>query len=96
MTRHAITAGIILMGALYLPHPILCAVYMTPHSDESWADLATDGRPQKISFYAPVHGVGSIVLDTYIFVIPILVLRKLQVSRKKKLQLLSVFTVALW
>ncbi|KAK8059255.1 hypothetical protein PG996_009185 [Apiospora saccharicola] len=32
--------------------------------------------------------------DTYIFMIPLLVLRKLQVSRQKKLQLLGVFTVA--
>ncbi|KAH6653324.1 hypothetical protein BKA67DRAFT_569192 [Truncatella angustata] len=95
-TRYAITAGIIFMGMLYLPHPILVAVYMTPHSDETWADLALDGRPQKISLYAPVHGVGSIVLDTYIFIIPILVLRKLHVDRKKKLQLLAVFTVALF
>ncbi|KAK8015472.1 hypothetical protein PG990_008768 [Apiospora arundinis] len=67
---------------------------MTPLAGETWASLAMDGRPQKISIYAPIHGVGSIVLDTYIFIIPILVLRKLQVNQKKKLQLLGVFTVA--
>ncbi|KAK7981494.1 hypothetical protein PG988_003732 [Apiospora saccharicola] len=93
-TKYAITGGIIFMGILYLTHPVLVAVYMTPLAGETWASLATDGRPQHISIYAPIHGVCSIVLDTYIFMIPLLVLRKLQVSRQKKLQLLGVFTVA--
>ena len=93
-TRYAITGGIIFMALLYLTHPVLVAVYMTPLAGESWASLATDGRPQHISIYAPIHGIGSIVMDTYIFIIPLVVLRKLQVNQKKKLQLLGIFTVA--
>ncbi|KAI5857354.1 hypothetical protein GGS23DRAFT_345533 [Durotheca rogersii] len=92
--RWVIMAGIIFLGLLYLPHPILVGLYNAPRPGERWADLATNGMPQKISYYAPIHGVGSIVVDTYIFIIPLLVLSKLHISKQKRISLIAVFTIA--
>ncbi len=93
--RYAIWAGIIFSGIIYFPHTILVIVFNAPHGGQQWADLATNGMPQKLGFYAPVHGIGSIVLDIYIFIIPLLMITKLQVTSKKRLQLIGVFITAL-
>ncbi|TGJ78260.1 hypothetical protein E0Z10_g10498 [Xylaria hypoxylon] len=94
-TRIAIRVGLVFCGLLYLPHPILVAIFNTPHKGERWADLATNGNPQKIAFYAPIHGVGSIILDIYIFALPLPILYHLHISPQKRLKLLAVFVVAL-
>ncbi|KJZ69549.1 hypothetical protein HIM_11062 [Hirsutella minnesotensis 3608] len=94
--RLAIWAGIVACCFIYLPHTILVAIFNAPHIGQRWADLATNGMPQKLVFYAPIHGIGAIIIDIYIFIIPLLVLRKLRVSSKKRLQLLVVFLTALF
>ena len=90
-----IWAGIIFCGLIYLPHIVLVIVFNAPHGGATWADLATNGMPQKLAFYAPIHGIGSIVIDIYIFVIPLLMFRNLQVSSRKRIQLFAIFLTGL-
>ena len=93
--RIMIWAGIIFCGLIYLPHPILVIIFNAPHGGATWADLATNGMPQKLGFYAPIHGIGSIVIDIYIFIIPLLMFRNLQVSARKRIQLFAIFLTGL-
>ena len=93
--RIMIWAGIIFCGLIYLPHPILVIIFNAPHGSATWADLATNGMPQKLAFYAPIHGIGSIVIDIYIFIIPLLMFRNLQISSRKRMQLIAIFLTGL-
>ncbi|ROT42884.1 hypothetical protein SODALDRAFT_254171, partial [Sodiomyces alkalinus F11] len=93
--RWVIYSGVIFSGLIYLPHPILVAIFNTPRAGERWADLATNGRPQMLTFYAPIHGFGSVILDIFIFLVPLLILGKLHVPTKKRLQLMAVFAVGI-
>ncbi|KAI0965158.1 hypothetical protein F4678DRAFT_476821 [Xylaria arbuscula] len=93
-TRYMIWVGIALCSIIYLPHFVLVALFNAPRIGQKWSGLATNGMPQKLEFYAPIHGIGSIVIDIWIFIIPIFVLSKLRVKKKKKVQLVGVFLIA--
>ncbi|KAI0197820.1 hypothetical protein F4808DRAFT_286814 [Astrocystis sublimbata] len=91
----AIAAGILFCGLIYLPYPILVIIFNTPREGRTWADLATDPKSKRIAVYAPIHGVGSIIIDIYILALPLLIVYRLQASLRKRLNLLAVFAVAL-
>lgn len=91
--RWIIYGSIIFAGAIYLPHPVVVAALFSPRAGESWGDIATSGRPQQMAFYGPFHGIGSIVLDVFILVVPFFILKNLQLPTKKRLGLMVVFAV---
>lgn len=93
--RRLIIAVIIFSGLIYLPHPILVVVFEAPHAGQTWTDLAIDGMPQRLEYYAPIHGIGSVIIDVAILVIPLPVIKNLKVSKKKKAQLSAVFLTGL-
>lgn len=86
-----IKAAIGLSCLVYIPHPVLVIIFQTPRSGETWTDLATNGRPQKMTYYAPIHGVCEVILNIWMLIIPMLVIRNLQITRRKKIQLAAVF-----
>lgn len=94
-TKYMIWAGIALCSIVYLPHFVLVSLFNAPRVGRKWSELATNGMPQKLEFYAPLHGIGSIVIDIWIFIIPIIVLSKLRLNKKKKRQVVAIFLVAL-
>ncbi|KAI0484180.1 hypothetical protein GGR56DRAFT_612710 [Xylariaceae sp. FL0804] len=69
--RYAIYAGIVFIFLVYFPHFILICVDEAPRVGQSWSLLATDGMPQYVIFNGPIHGFGSIILDVYIFILPL-------------------------
>jgi len=93
--RYVIWAGIAFSVCIYLPHPILVCIFQIPRNGAPWASMATSDMPAKLSFFAPIHGIGSIVLDIYILIIPMVVLGRLHMSHKRKMGLIGVFTTAL-
>lgn len=90
-----IKAAIALSCLVYIPHPVLVIVFQTPRSGETWTDLATNGRPQKMTYYAPIHGVCEVFLNIWMLIIPLLAIRNLQITRRKKIQLAAVFLTAI-
>lgn len=86
-----IKAAIALSCLVYIPHPVLVIVFQTLRSGETWTDLATNGRPQNMTYYAPVHGVCEVILNVWMLIIPMLVIRNLQITGRKKIQLAAVF-----
>lgn len=93
--RIAITAGIIFSALLYFINIPTSALLSAPHVGETWASVLTSGRPQKNLIWGVVQAALSILLDLYIFILPIPVILRLHLSTKKKIQLVAVFTTAL-
>lgn len=93
--RIAITAGITFCGLLYFINIPISALLSAPHVGETWAGVLTSGRPQKNLLWGVVQAALSILLDLYIFILPIPVILRLHLSTKKKIQLIAVFTTAL-
>ena len=93
--RIAIRVGIISSALLYITNIPLSATLSAPRVGETWASVLISGRPQKELIWGVVQSACGIVLDLFIFILPIPVILRLQLSTKKKIQLLAVFTTAL-
>ncbi|TVY80891.1 hypothetical protein LSUE1_G004336 [Lachnellula suecica] len=93
--RIAIRVGIVFTGLLYFTNIPLSAILSAPHIGETWGSVLLSGRPQKELIWGVVQSTLGILLDLYIFILPIPVILKLHLSTKKKIQLLVVFTTAL-
>lgn len=98
-TRRLIWAGLICTVILYSTFIPFASVYDAPAAGTSWdqlfAQIADLNRAHVILYWSLGIGAGSILLDTYIFILPIPILLKLHVSKVKRLQLLAVFGTAL-
>ncbi|KJZ75446.1 hypothetical protein HIM_05142 [Hirsutella minnesotensis 3608] len=92
--RYAIWGGVALCALVYLPHPIVVFIFSAPRVGHPWIDVVLSGSSTKLAFYAPLHGIGSIIIDIYIFVLPVVILSKLKLAKKKKLQIIAVFLTA--
>jgi hypothetical protein len=93
--RMAIRIGIISAGLLYFTNIPLSAVLSAPHVGEPWLYVLFSGRPEKELVWGVVQAAIGIVLDLFIFILPIPAIMSLHLSTKKKIQLLAVFTTAL-
>ncbi|KAI0490290.1 hypothetical protein F4859DRAFT_457543 [Xylaria cf. heliscus] len=98
-TRRLIWAGLIFAAVLYSTFIPLDSVYTAPAAGQSWdalfAQIADLSKARVILYWSLGIGAGSILLDFYIFAIPIPILKKLHVSNVKRLQLIAVFGTAL-
>ncbi|KAI1145021.1 hypothetical protein F4825DRAFT_277859 [Nemania diffusa] len=94
-TRWGIIGAMVFAGLIYLPHPIVVIIFTAPRAGQSWLTPSMNGMAAKLQYYAPIHGIGSIILDIWILILPLPALSKLQVSTKKKLQLFAVFVTGL-
>lgn len=93
--RIAIRFGIGFAGLLYFTSIPLAAIMSAPHVGETWASVLLSGRPQKELIWGVVQAALSILLDLFIFILPIPVILRLNLSTRKKIQILAVFTTAL-
>ncbi|KAF7867295.1 hypothetical protein EAF04_005378 [Stromatinia cepivora] len=93
--RIAIQVGIGFAGLLYFTNIPLSALLSAPRVGETWASVLFSGRPQKELIWAVVQSALGIVLDLFIFILPIPVILRLNLSRRKKIQIMIVFTAAL-
>jgi hypothetical protein len=93
--RIAIRVGMVFAGVLYFTNIPLAAILSAPHVGETWQSVLTSGRPQKDLIWGVVQATLGIVLDLYIFILPTPLILRLQLSKKRKIQILTVFTTAL-
>ncbi|KAI0100870.1 hypothetical protein GGR51DRAFT_531253 [Nemania sp. FL0031] len=93
--RIAIYIGLISTFLVYFPSIPLSAYYDAPHIGQRWEDLLTNESPFKLIYWGVVQGSLSVLLDLYIFILPLPTLAKLNISSSKKKQLVAVFTTAL-
>lgn len=93
--RIAIRFGIVFAALLYFTNIPISAILSAPRVGDSWASVLFSGRPQKDLVWGVVQSALSIVLDLFIFILPIPLVLKLHLSRRKKFQILTVFATAL-
>lgn len=94
----AIIIGIVINVLLYgISIPVL-TYYSTPHVGKTWDDVvvSTIMNPKIFAFKWGVGqaSIGS-ALDIYIFILPLPVIARLNLSTKKRLQLMAVFFTAI-
>ncbi|KAI1087033.1 hypothetical protein F5B19DRAFT_500444 [Rostrohypoxylon terebratum] len=93
--RIYIYIGLIATFLIYFPSIPLSAIFTAPRVGQSWEDLLATGSPRKLIYWGVVQGSLSIVLDIYIFILPLPILVKLNLSPKKRFQLVAIFAAAL-
>ncbi|KAH8754762.1 hypothetical protein F5883DRAFT_431082 [Diaporthe sp. PMI_573] len=93
-TRIAIWIGLISVGVLYWAAFPIEAPFMTPSKGQTWGELALSGKPDKMYYWGIVQGPLSVIIDIYIFVVPIPVLLTLNMSSGRRTGLMLVFATA--
>lgn len=91
--RIAIYVGLVVTFLTYFPYIPVTVRYISPASGKSWADL--DEEPAKAIYWGIVSGSLAVALDIYIFVLPLPTLATLNMSLKRRVQLIAVFATAL-
>lgn len=94
----AILVGMVFTGFVYWTSIIIVSIFCAAHIGETWDPLA--GAPEskrcvKTEYWGIVQGGCAILIDVYIFVVPIPAIIQLQLALRRKIQILGVFMMAL-
>ncbi|KAM0248269.1 hypothetical protein ACHAQJ_009510 [Trichoderma viride] len=92
--RIAVYLGLVWTGLTYWPSIPLQIALTAPWPGETWDSLLTNGRPEKLIYWGTVQGTLAVVLDLYIFILPLPVLWKLNMSRKRRIGVCAIFFTA--
>jgi hypothetical protein len=93
--RNAVNLGLIFTGVLYIPNIPLAAVFEAPAAGDSWQSMLTTTKSHKMVYWGLVQSSLTVLLDIYIFVLPLPTIAKLQMPLGRRVQILGVFTTAL-
>lgn len=95
--RYAIWIGIAVGIIIYGLSLALLTYYSTPHVGHTWDELVVESVGTTIFplYWGVGQGVVNIVYDIYIFVLPLPVIYRLKLSRKRKAQVFAVFFIAI-
>lgn len=78
----------------YFVPTLAFAYFAAPHVGERWEELQTNGRPLQGVPSGVTIGSLSILIDIYIFVLPLSTLYSLNLAFAKKVQLIALFATA--
>lgn len=92
--RRAIRLGFVAIVLVYLPSVPLAGYYYTPSPGQSWDDVMMSGKPVQSIYWGIVQSALGIILDLYIFILPIPAVAKLQISRSKRRKIVLTFSTA--
>jgi hypothetical protein len=93
--RVACYIGIVANFAIYMTAIPLLSYFCTPPIGGSWSSLDVFAKCKKLLDWAVIQGSLDIVLDIYIFVLPLPVVLGLQMPMGKKLGVLVIFLTGL-
>ncbi|KAI1204774.1 uncharacterized protein F4807DRAFT_316667 [Annulohypoxylon truncatum] len=93
--RVAVAIGLVFDFLLYGSMVAVFLYFGVPHGNEAWEDLLTNGMGQHLAPTGVVQGPCTVVLDLYIFVLPLPILWGLQMTLKKRLRIAAVFATGL-
>ena len=95
--RYGIWFGLTWNFLLYWINVPLEPYFCAPRLGHKWDVEAVAGTCTKYVIFSVVQGALAVALDLYIFVLPIPVILRLKMSRKRRLSVLGVFgTAVLW
>jgi hypothetical protein len=91
--RWACYIGITVNWGFYIGKFVSTVYLMAPNPGQSWQEATQNPRYAKIINMTIPIATGSLILDLYILILPMIVLWKLQVARAKKPGLVAIFGV---
>lgn len=104
----AIWIGIAVSFALYGSSLGALSYFSSPHAGQTWDEVATQAIITNLSplykgvapvviplYWGVVQGAIGTVFDIYIFILPLPILSRLNLSTKRKLQISALFFVAI-
>ncbi|KAF2874574.1 hypothetical protein BDV95DRAFT_659126 [Massariosphaeria phaeospora] len=89
--RWACYIGIFANWSLYLGKLVANIYMMTPSPGQTWLEASQTPRYVKSFDMAIPIAVCGLILDVYIFILPLIVLSNLQITKPKKLGLIAIF-----
>ncbi|KAK2599573.1 hypothetical protein N8I77_011314 [Diaporthe amygdali] len=92
--RLAIRIGIAATLIIYFPSFPMAGYYQAPSPGQSWENVMITGRPQNGIYWGIVQSALGILLDLYMFVLPLPIITQLHISKTKRNQLVLVFSTA--
>lgn len=93
-TRIGIYIGLILTVLSHWPNLILVLIFSVPYTGQTWEDLLNDPRVHKIIPAGTEQGILAVILDLYIFILPMPALLKLKLNSRDRCRLVLVFVIA--
>lgn len=91
----AIILGMVWSALTYLPFAILTPLKCAPRIGEKWGKVAVRCGDMTNVDFVVVSAVMAVILDVYILVLPLPLVKHLSLSRKRKIGLAAVFLTAL-
>ena len=73
----------------------LGAIFCAPEAGKAWEISSIYKKYQRFTLFVVVQGVMAVVLDLYIFFLPIPIILTLKLSAKRRLLILGVFGTAM-
>ncbi|KAI0891048.1 hypothetical protein F4806DRAFT_484457 [Annulohypoxylon nitens] len=86
--------GLVVAFLAYFPASLTLCYFDAPHVGQTWDELLTSGMPQKGIPGGVTVGVASVIVDIYVFILPLPTLFSLNMALSKKMQLMALFTTA--
>lgn len=93
INRQLIYAGMLFTFLLYWTNVALEPYFCAPHAGQSW-EISVGKRCARLTTWGVVQGIMVVVLDLYIFILPIPIILNLRLPKKQKLSVLIVFMTA--
>ncbi|KAF2009350.1 hypothetical protein BU24DRAFT_473473 [Aaosphaeria arxii CBS 175.79] len=86
--------GIIMAFFAYVPASLVLSYYNAPHVGQSWDELVVNGMTHKGIPGGITIGAASVLVDIYIFILPLPTLARLHLPLAKRVQVISLFATA--
>jgi hypothetical protein len=93
--RKSVYFGLLVNWGFYIAVIIASIYYQAPDPGQTWQQGFMNSRYTKSFDMTMPIASGSLVLDTYIFILPLIAVMNLQLTFKKKLGVIAVFTTGL-
>ncbi|OTB00996.1 hypothetical protein M426DRAFT_25984 [Hypoxylon sp. CI-4A] len=93
--RIAISVCIALTIITYWPSFVLVPLLAAPRVGETWDELTTDPRTLDMNYLSMIQGTLGLLIDIYIFILPLPVLASLHMDSSKRQRLFGVFGLGL-
>lgn len=94
--RIAIYFGLVFTALSYWPNLILVPIFSVPYSGQTWQDVLSTTRIHKMTPVGTEQGTMAVLLDIYIFLLPVPAIMKLKMASRDRWRLLIVFGTAFW
>ena len=89
--KHMIYLGITVITLIFISVIVVATTLCAPRHGEYWDSPAVASRCGKEGVYAVIQGPFNILIDFYILYLPIPILYKLQLQKKKKIGIMAIF-----